>query len=352
MSAIEEKSTPPPPAAPPKAAIVKLVVMFVVMYLSRKLDGEDKQTIFILRCLYGTVQLSIIVGVAFIINKVQSISTSPWMQGCVVYVPMPVPPFPPPAPDAKKQYKQSTLSKTLISTAFSLLKSSGTGILITVGLHLYKGMIVGLAMQSVMAPFNLYDSKLVMAVLKNQFGDFSLQSWKKLRLFEEKYEGELTIQDEIVDENGNLIIFKEVKVEDVLQDVWDDGENANVWRLMGMLNKSNINCVTEKGWTPIMIMAALNMKNSSDYLAMVELKKMGADPTITDDDGENALHWAAYHGSRKGVQFLMKEYAGKGLEDVKNKEGKLPLDHAKSHAKTEKNEDIVKLMEQMMRKTQ
>jgi len=346
MSAIKGSPKPDSPAAA-LPAMGKLFVMLPVMYLSRKLDGEDENVIFLLRCLYGTVQVSLILGIAYIIQKVQKMSSKPWMQACVVYVPMPVPPFPPPAPDAKKQYKESTLSKTILSTAYSLLKSSATGACITVALHLYKGMIVGLAMQSAMGPFNLYDSKLAKTVLLNQCGDGSPNAWRKLRVFDEKYEGELTTQDELIDDEGNLIKFKESNIQDVLRDTWDNGEKADIGPLLSMLTDSNINMKTDKlGWTPIMVMASINVKNSIDALA--DMKKMGADPTISDEEGWNALHWAAFHGCVEGVKFLLKEYAGKGLENAKDKEGKVPLDHAKA----EDNPDVVKAIEQILRKTQ
>ena len=35
----------------------------------------------------------------------------------------------------------------------------------TVGLHYYKGMIVGLAIQSIMTPFNLAENALVSALI-------------------------------------------------------------------------------------------------------------------------------------------------------------------------------------------
>jgi len=318
----------------------KLAVMLPVLYLSRKLDGEDENIIFLLRCSYAFVQTLLILGIAYVIRKVINVTAlAPWMQTCIVYIPNPVPPFPAPDPNAKKQYKETTLAKHLLNTAYSLLKSTLGGVCVTVALHLYKGMVVGLAMQSAMGPLNLYDNVLAKAILTRQSGNINSSSWRELRLFGEKYDGELEEDDEIIDEEGNLIVMKKMTMMEVLRNVWDIGQNADVGPLLSRLNKGNINTRNDMGWTPFMCLAAIGVKDADD--ALQSLKEMGADPTIVDNEGWNALHWTAFHNSVKGTQFLLTEFAGKGLENAVDKEGKLPLDHAKD----EKNPEIAKLIE-------
>lgn len=324
----------------------KLFVMLPILYLSRKLDGEDENIIFLLRCSYGFVQIALTLGIVYVIHKVKSAASAPWMINCKVYVPTPVPPFPAPAADAKKQYKETTLAKHLLTTAYGLLKSTLGGVALTVALHLYKGMVVGLAMQSAMGPFNLYDNKLARAVLSNRCGDGSANGWRKLRLFDEKYDGELIEDDEIIDDEGNLVVMKKMTMEEVLRNTWDEGDKADVGPLIARLNSGNINKRNDSGWTPIMVMAAIGVKDADD--ALLSLKGMGADPTIVDNEGWNALHWTAFHGNAKGAQFLLTEFAGKGLETTKDNEGKVALDHAKE----EKNHEIVKIIEETLRKTQ
>jgi len=269
-----------------------------------------------------------------------------WMQNSVVYVPVVVPPFPLPAEGAKKQYTQTTFAKHLQTTAYSLLKSTGGGICITVALHMYRGMVMGLAMQSAMGPLNLHDNKLAKAILLNQCGEDE-NSWKKLRLFDEKYPSELTDQDELVDDKGEVLAIKEIPLEDLIRNIWDAADKADIAPLMKRLTKENVNTKTkDSGWTSIMIIGCLSVKGADQ--ALVKLKLLGAKPEITDEDGWNALHWAAFHGSSFGAKFLMEEYSGKGLEDAKDKDGKVPLELAK----TEKNAGVVKIMEQTSRKTQ
>jgi len=205
---------------------------------------------------------------------------------------------------------------------------------------------MGLAMQSAMGPLNLHDNKLAKAILLNQCGEDE-NSWKKLRLFDEKYPSELTDQDELVDDKGEVLAIKEIPLEDLIRNIWDAADKADIAPLMKRLTKENVNTKTkDSGWTSIMIIGCLSVKGADQ--ALVKLKLLGAKPEITDEDGWNALHWAAFHGSSFGAKFLMEEYSGKGLEDAKDKDGKVPLELAK----TEKNAGVVKIMEQTSRKTQ
>lgn len=50
-------------------AINKLFVMLPVMLAARKLDGEDKDIIFMLRCCYGCVQAIAVILTLFIYTK-------------------------------------------------------------------------------------------------------------------------------------------------------------------------------------------------------------------------------------------------------------------------------------------
>jgi ankyrin repeat protein len=56
------------------------------------------------------------------------------------------------------------------------------------------------------------------------------------------------------------------------------------------------------------------------------------------------LHWSAFHGSASGAKCLLEVYGvSAGLQDVKDKEGKTPLQHAKDEA----NDDVVKIIEEI-----
>merc|ERR1712187_742376 len=91
---------------------------------------------------------------------------------------------------------------------------------------------------------------------------------------------------------------------------------------MGKLNDS--------GWTPIMIIAAIGVKETVDVLE--KLKSLGANPGLVDGEGWNSLHWAAFHSSVDGAKFLLSasgfDGITTGLHLTKDKEGKTPLDLA------------------------
>merc|ERR1739844_671839 len=124
--------------------------------------------------------------------------------------------------------------------------------------------------------------------------------------------------------------------EDVLLDTWDEGAKADIAPLMKILKKENVNYKTkESEWTPLMIMAAIGAKGASD--AIKKMKSLGASATITDKEGWNALHWAAFHGSKEGAVTLMEVFDGMklGLHLVKDLEGMTAQDHAVKEENTD-----------------
>ncbi len=326
-----------------------MFVMLPLMFAARKLDGEDPNIVFMLRCSYGTVQFLIVLASLYIFLCAKKISEIEKFKDMVIYTAPPPQPFADPNAE-KKQYKEVKFGEHAFTTARSLLTSTLFGICMTVGLHYYRGMIVGLAMQSVMGPFNLFENKFAKAILLG--GMFKKgDTPRSRRIFDEKYRDELSDKDEIVDAQGNVVTRKkEIKkasatktFEDVLLDTWDEGEAATLGPLIEALTKKNANFKTsESGWTPLMVMAAIGCPKVED--AMKKLKSLGANPSITDGEGWNALHWAAFHGSASGAKILLDVFAGisAGLHTVEDKEGKTALQHAKD----EGNDAVVAVIEE------
>lgn len=209
----------------------------------------------------------------------------------------------------------------------------------TLGLHWYKGMLVGLAIQTIMSPLNLLENPLVKALILGN----GIRPENKI--FEEKTASELTAEDEIVDESGNPVaraagggtISNTSSFEELMLDTWDAGNKADVGAFMAAVTKKNCNFKSkENGWTPLMILSGLNAKGTAS--AIRQVKELGGNPAIVDVEGWNSLHWAAFHGSIEAAKELVKDTA---LLSVKDKEGKLPLDMAKA----EGNEDVAKFLE-------
>jgi len=241
-------------------------------------------------------------------------------------------------------------------TVTSLLGSTLFGICMTAGLHFYKGMVVGLAIQSVMGPFTMFDSPL--------FKKFFLGEDK---VFGEKSRDELEKDAEIVDTEGNTVVLgaaittktnkeatnsngQQKPLEEIILDTWDDGERAVLGPLMDSLNKNNVNYKTKtdgNSWTPLMVVCGIGNGVKGVTSALKQIKALGADATILDSEGWNALHWTAFHGSAEAAKFLLRSeddggFGGinLGLHLVKDKEGKTALEHAIA----EKNDDVAEVI--------
>eukprot|EP00537_Pseudo-nitzschia_pungens_P011153 CAMPEP_0172390118 /NCGR_PEP_ID=MMETSP1061-20121228/6847_1 /TAXON_ID=37318 /ORGANISM="Pseudo-nitzschia pungens, Strain cf. pungens" /LENGTH=353 /DNA_ID=CAMNT_0013120407 /DNA_START=258 /DNA_END=1319 /DNA_ORIENTATION=+ len=330
---------PANPPAQPKGGFNKLFVMLPVMLAARKIDAEDAQTVHYLRLAYGCMQLSCVLVVLYTFMKATSI---PEKVGGEKAIFVPVPPTPFADPAAKKKYTKAEFRSHVISTARSLVGSTLFGICMTVGLHLYKGMAMGLAIQTIMGPFNLFENPLVKALLMGN--GFRAED----KIFEEKELPELTNDDEVIDDKGAVVSLQQLKskkspgatFEDLMLDTWDAGEAADVSKFVAAITKENCNHRTaESGWTPLMILSGL--PNSTETASAIEtVLKLGGNPGITDKDQWNALHWASFHGSLPAAKALCSYDIS--LLNTQDSDGKSPLSMAK-----EGNKDVAKYMEEV-----
>lgn len=264
-----------------------------------------------------------------------------------------VPPAPTPFtdPNGKKKYTEVELGEHIMSTLRSLAGSTIFGIVLQTFLHFYKDMVTGLCIQSVMAPINFIDNAVVKYFL---LGDKNA--------FEYKKKEDLTDEDEVVDAEGNTVVIRpeiattkkkkkepETNVEEIMLDTWDRGAEADIAPLLKVLTKKNVNNKSkESGWTPVMIMAGLGVRNTTEGLN--KLKSLGANPSTVDEEGWNSLHWSAFHGSAGAASHLLSpegfDGVSIGLHLVKDKEGKTALDHAE----TEKNDDVAAVIRSSLSK--
>jgi len=332
--------------AGPKGGFNKLFVMVPVMLAARKLDAEDPTTVNYLRIAYGGMQAICILVVVYTYWKASSITGKD--SSNVVFVPAAATPFADPA--AKKKYTRVEYGAHILTTARSLLGSTLFGVCMTVGLHIYKGMAMGLAIQTVMGPFNLFENPLVKALLMGN--GFNAQD----KIFEEKSLAELASEDEVVDESGTEIPRQRLlalegttkkqsptdSFEELMLDTWDAGANSDVPKFVKAVTKKNCNHRSqENGWTPLMILSGLASSDAT-VDAIKAVIALGGNPSVKDGEGWNSLHWAAFHGSVKAAQELYEYDAA--LSEVKDKEGKLPLQMAQQ----EGNKDVAKYLEEVL----
>jgi len=260
----------------------------------------------------------------------------------------------------KKKYTETKYGAHVLQTARSLVGSTLFGVVMTVGLHIYKGMVVGLAIQACMGPLNLAENPLIKAIF---LGSGTIQPEDKI--FEEKTASELDANDEVVDESGNPLVRNNnntitggadkkaiaattttkdtnkpmMSLEEVLLDTWDSGDKADISNLMSTLTPQNCNHQTKDDqWTALMLLSGLGQVKGTAS-AIRQAIAMGANPAITDKEGWNALHWAAFHGSPEAAKELVKDIS---LLDATDKEGMTPMDCAKK----ENNAQVVKVLEE------
>lgn len=346
------------PAAPamPKG-IGKMAIIVPVMLYARKLDSEDDDVVFLLRCSYAAMQVLCFCVLGYMFVLTLDVDK---LEGSDKVVLVPPKPGPFDAPDAKKAYKKTTYGELYVEQVRALFGSSAMSIAMTCGLHYYKGMVMGLAIQSVMAPFTMWENPVFQKLIMKS----------KERVFDEKLESEFTSdmgtiegeEDSSTSSSSNSSKTKKAiknksaasssesttsPIEDLILDTWDDGSSADLEPLMAKVTKANANQQTrENKWTPLMVACGLNTKSAKT--AMKQLLAVGADAGVKDVEGWNALHWACFHGNTTAVETLMDKKGfncGKqGLHDVKDLQGCTPLELAEK----EGNKDVAKTLKAIL----
>jgi Ankyrin repeats (many copies) len=232
----------------------------------------------------------------------------------------------------------------------------------TCGLHYYKGMLMGLAMQVVMAPFNLWENPLVKSIIKR----IALEP--ENTVFDEKLSiTELGEEAEVVDEQGRVIMVGSSSpsstatallegsdkdsggggnLATLLLDTWDAGAKADVGKLVSRLTKDNINTITDPDnrWTALMILSGLKHTPESSLRKCID--ELGAQLDMIDQDGWTCLHWAAFHGNETAASVLIA--AEPSLATTRDRQQQIPLDVAVS----EKSEGVVKVLQTKLKKNQ
>ena len=330
--------------------------MLPVMLYARKLDSEDPQVVLYLRVAYGVVQVCMIVLILICMQKVSSKAadtTAVYTEKAKGFMD---------DPNAPKKYIKSTRGACYSSKMTEFRNSTVMGICMTVGLHYYKGMVMGLCMQCVMAPFNAYENKIV------KFALFGAEDMG------EKLEADLTKDDLIIellpdgtenvlgkgkgeskapaieDKEKNDTKKKDKKLsksafEELLLDTWDQASEADLSPLLSQLTVSSVKWTTsEQSWTPLMVLCGLSGAPGFED-GIRKCVELGADVKAADKDGWTPLHWTAFHGNATAAKVLC-EIGGLGKEDIEKKDGEGKT--VRTLAEEEKNMDVWQAIEKAL----
>lgn len=99
--------------------------------------------------------------------------------------------------------------------------------------------------------------------------------------------------------------------EEVVFQTWEAAQDpANIpgfESLFGAGKSKNINYRThDNGWTCLMVVAGGSQNGKAEVRKLLEL---GALPTVADNEGWTALHWAAFHGCVNAIQAICDGYS-------------------------------------------
>ncbi|GMH46260.1 hypothetical protein TrRE_jg596 [Triparma retinervis] len=327
--------------------MAKLAVMLPVMLYARKLDSEDPQVVLYLRVAYGVVQVCMIIVVLICMQKVSSKagdSTVVYTEKAKGFMD---------DPKAPKKYIKSTRGACYGGKMTEFRNSTFMGIAMTVGLHYYKGMVMGLCMQCVMAPFNAYENKIVKFALfgAGDMGEKLESDLTKDDLIVEvlpdgtenvlgkgKKEGKApAIEDKKDNKKGSDKKLSKSAFEELLLDTWDQASEADLSPLLKQLTVSSVKWTTsEQKWTPLMVLCGLSGAPGFED-GIRKCVELGGDVRASDNDGWTPLHWTAFHGNATAAKVLC-EIGDIKKEDVgrKDEEGKT----VRTLAEEEKNMDV------------
>ena len=368
-----------------------MAVMIPVMLLSRKLNGDDPMTTLYLRLFYG---VSTLLCFLYLLYSKQQFGL--WVKkhaslaSAVVYVPGPKGMFD--APTGPKKYKKAVYSEAVYGKFAEQQQQMIMGLVMTCGMHYWKGMIVGLAIQGCMGPVGMFENVLV-----RRFASYTglLEKDHGSAILEELTEDKFTKAEKTnVDENGYITKGGEGTPADtnaagasallpaagatalaatggsksksksssqspseILDGIWTDNSALKLPKLLDVIRVQKISPDTVRTpdrATPLMIACGLSKATPSSPEQVTVAKEclsaflsLGSNPLATDKDGWTALHWAAFHNCPEAVKALLleegvvsdEELRGE-LADKADEEGKTAMDIAVE----EKADGVIKFL--------
>ncbi len=213
------------------------------------------------------------------------------------------------------KYEKTTRGEHIEKTAAAGLQQAMTGAAMTFGMAMYFGFVTPLAMQVVSAPMSLYGNPLFKYIIMGQ----SLES----RPFQERYTDPEQFESddvagEIHDDNSAApatapgpkaktaapLKGAALEMEEAIFRTWERKDDVlNVAMVEAAIAAgAKVNQATREGqWTMLMVAAG----NPKQHIpALKKLLSLGASLTAEDEDGQNALHWAAYRDASAVIEGI------------------------------------------------
>mmetsp|Transcript_39791 Transcript_39791/g.51298 ORF Transcript_39791/g.51298 Transcript_39791/m.51298 type:complete len:383 (+) Transcript_39791:24-1172(+) len=313
----------------------KMFAILPVYFLSTKLNWEDPNIVQTIRLGYFFEQAVLIFGCAYLYFKVKG------MDDKTVISVKKAPSFAEPKPS----WTKTTYVDHEFAEITALAQQLVMGLIMTTFLHFKMEIKQSILMQACMMPITFIDCKVVQRYFMGK-GD------NNERVYGEILQGEDIPKDEEVEEietkeaeevttknqtsssssssskspSGNQSTLKRL-----IQGTWDSGKSAKYEPLLKILSSSNVNTKTDSDFTALMVVSA-GVGDVTD--SVQHILDLGADVTMSDDEGWTALHWATFHGNAYGVKALCNTSNASNLKDIKDADGNTALDLANNEKDT------------------
>eukprot|EP01138_Halocafeteria_seosinensis_P005918 gb/GECG01006050.1/.p1 GENE.gb/GECG01006050.1/~~gb/GECG01006050.1/.p1 ORF type:complete len:380 (+),score=59.45 gb/GECG01006050.1/:1-1140(+) len=211
-----------------------------------------------------------------------------------------------------EDFKESNYHDVELEKLSKDMNQAMFGVLIMLGLHLYMGLFIPLIIQVPSAAFNTLDNPVFKRHVlghaeEKPYGEL-LQDPKELKDSKESSNREAVADvpnnsDAVPAESPSRSYCEEM--EEAIYRSWETAEpiDPDSFDAIIKAKKQSIDFRTKnEGWTVLMI-ACGSPQNDKELIQRII--DMGADKTVTDDDGWTALHWACYHDCPQAIEALL-----------------------------------------------
>jgi Phosphate transport (Pho88)/Ankyrin repeats (3 copies) len=296
------------------------------------LNLNDPQTILILRAIYVVVAGAAYFAWQTVVSKITADNDQ-----TVIWVKKVTPPslmsfFGGENTEAQgPSYEETTYFKYELDHANKQLQGVLVQAVINIIMSTYMKLQIPIAMQIIMLPVTLSDEALIRKYI------FQVKGFLHNELLENPLErpaaepakviSNSTAAPSVVEASSASVSSSSTSAvhaddafsEELIIGLWErKNEKADLATMFSELQQKgkDINYRThDDGWTALMTVAGNPIYNYDDITSLLAL---GSDPTIVDQDGWTALHWAAFRGNKDALLAISDVY-GSGKKSGLNK---------------------------------